>query len=158
MSAVHVSTQRRKVHCHPPLRAILSLASMHHASAAHRCGQGGGGYGETSPNDCCSTSVFPGCSDAVCCEKVCAVDPSCCDQYWDMDCVNAAKAMCEACGASPPTGDATGDGAVDGSGLAAVLVAWGSSGRGELDADLNDDGTVDGSDLATILGSWGGCP
>jgi hypothetical protein len=37
-------------------------------------------------------------------------------------------------------------------------VAWGSSGRGELDADLNDDGTVDGSDLATILGSWGGSP
>jgi hypothetical protein len=75
-----------------------------------------------------------------------------------MDCVNAAKTMCEACGASPCTGDVTGDGTVDGSDLAAVLVAWGSNGQGELDADLNDDGTVDGSDLTFVLVGWGPCP
>jgi hypothetical protein len=72
-----------------------------------------------------------------------------------MDCVNAAKTMCEACGASPCTGDVTGDGAVDGSDLAAVLVAWGSNGQGELDTDLNDDGIVDSADLGQLLSNWG---
>ena len=124
------------------------------------CGGGGGGSvcGDPNAGNCCVLSQFAGCSDAVCCEKVCAVDPSCCDQYWDMDCVNAAKTMCEACGASPCTGDVTGDGAVDGSDLAAVLVAWGSNGQGELDTDLNDDGIVDGSDLTFVLVGWGPCP
>jgi hypothetical protein len=107
--------------------------------------------------DCCTLSQFAGCSDAVCCETVCAVDPSCCDLFWDMDCVNSAKTMCESCGAPPCTGDVTGDGTVDGSDLAAVLVAWGSNGQGQVDTDLNDDGIVDGSDLTFILVGWGAC-
>jgi hypothetical protein len=121
------------------------------------CGGGGSVCGDPMAGDCCTLSQFAGCSDAVCCETVCAVDPSCCDLFWDMDCVNSAKTMCESCGAPPCAGDVTGDGTVDGSDLAAVLVAWGSNGQGQVDTDLNDDGIVDGSDLTFILVGWGAC-
>jgi hypothetical protein len=55
-------------------------------------------------------------------------------------------------------GDISGNGTVDGIDLAAVLGAWGTSGKGEFPADVNGDGTVDGSDLAIVLGGWGPCP
>jgi hypothetical protein len=54
--------------------------------------------------------------------------------------------------------DITGNGAVDGVDLAAVLGAWGSSGDGKPGADIDGDGIVAGTDLAIVLGSWGACP
>ncbi|MDZ4755974.1 MAG: hypothetical protein SGJ11_15945 [Phycisphaerae bacterium] len=36
----------------------------------------------------------PGCDDATCCDLVCASDPSCCSQAWDVDCVELALASC----------------------------------------------------------------
>jgi hypothetical protein len=54
------------------------------------------------------------------------------------------------CEASTP-GDINGDGAVDGSDLAALLSTWGQNGA----ADINGDGTIDGSDLAILLSNWG---
>ena len=49
--------------------------------------------------------------------------------------------------------DLSGDGAVDGADLGALLAAWGRSGA----ADLNGDGTVDGGDLGVLLAAWGPC-
>ena len=49
--------------------------------------------------------------------------------------------------------DFNGDLAVDGSDLAILLAAWGTSG-----ADLTGDGNTDGSDLAVLLAAWGVCP
>lgn len=43
-------------------------------------------------------------------------------------------------------------GHVDGSDLAMVIGAWGTS---LCEADLNEDGVVDGQDLAILLGLWG---
>ena len=36
-----------------------------------------------SANDCCTGGTGPGCSDAACCETVCAADPFCCATAWD---------------------------------------------------------------------------
>jgi hypothetical protein len=58
----------------------------------------------------------------------------------------------------PCEGDVSGNGVVDGVDLAAVLGAWGSSGKGEFSTDTNGDGVVDGADLATVLSGWGPCP
>jgi hypothetical protein len=42
----------------------------------------------------CQTTGGPFCSDAACCELVCAADPFCCDVAWDGLCVNAANINC----------------------------------------------------------------
>jgi len=44
--------------------------------------------------DCQTPHATPGCSDASCCEAICAIDPSCCDTAWDKSCVAAANANC----------------------------------------------------------------
>ncbi len=69
--------------------------------------------------------------------------PDCCEE----------GVSCEPC-----IGDITGGGVVDGTDLAAMLSAWGTTGEGKFDTDVNDDGVVDGSDLATLLNGWGACP
>lgn len=61
--------------------------------------------------------------------------------------------MCGAC-----DGDVTGNGAIDGVDLAAVLGDWGSKGNGEFATDITNDGTVDASDLTIVLNGWGPCP
>ena len=57
----------------------------------------------------------------------------------------------------PPPGDLTGDGAVNGADLGALLAAWGPcpAEGGCCDGDFNRDGVVDGADLAFVLASWG---
>lgn len=54
----------------------------------------------------------------------------------------------------PCTGDFNGNNAIDGSDLATVLAAWGSS---DGAADVDGSGSVDASDLALILAAWGPC-
>ena len=54
-------------------------------------------------------------------------------------------------------GDISGNGAVNGVDLAALLSAWGTSGKSEFDCDIDDDGTVSATDLAFVLGGWGPC-
>jgi len=61
------------------------------------------------------------------------------------------------CEAPPCPGDVTGNNAIDGIDLAAVLAAWGG-GKSQFDCDIDDDGTVGGSDLAIVLAGWGACP
>jgi hypothetical protein len=68
--------------------AILTLAGR----ASAQCGFGG---------DCLAPHPGIGCSDLECCAVVCAVDPLCCSQSWDADCVNFANLLCVGlCGAT----------------------------------------------------------
>lgn len=107
-----------------------------------------------STNDCCheSADFSPGCSDSTCCMTVCGADPFCCDTAWDATCASEAQAACTC--QVPCTGDINNDHAVNGSDLAILLGAWGTSGP----ADLNGSGQVNGADLAILLGAWGPCP
>ena len=53
-------------------------------------------------------------------------------------------------------GDVNGDGLVNSSDLASLLVNWASYDPvGRADGDLDGDGDVDGSDLAVLLATWG---
>ncbi len=54
-------------------------------------------------------------------------------------------------------GDLNGSNTIDGSDLATLLGAWGSSCVG-CPADVDGDGTIGGTDLAILLGAWGNCP
>jgi hypothetical protein len=55
--------------------------------------------------------------------------------------------------------DITGNSAVDGVDLSALIGAWGTDGSGgEFDADITNDSIVDGADLAIMLSGWGVCP
>ena len=55
-------------------------------------------------------------------------------------------------------GDISGNNAVDGVDLAALLGMWGTSGQGKFDCDIDNDGLVGASDLAFVLSDWGPCP
>jgi hypothetical protein len=107
----------------------------------------GGGCGPSLAS-CFTTSAAPGCSDPLCCEAVCIVDPICCLVAWDELCAAEASASC----ASPPSPDLNGDGRVDGADLAMILAGWGLSGA----TDLDGSGLTDGADLAIVLASWTG--
>jgi hypothetical protein len=67
----------------------------------------GGIAGGACPNpahDCCTTGTA-GCSDEVCCDLVCGLDPFCCNTSWDTLCVNQANSNCGTppyCGAGGP--------------------------------------------------------
>ena len=54
-------------------------------------------------------------------------------------------------------GDVSGDGAVNGVDIAALLAAWGTSGQSNRALDINADGIVNGLDLAFVLAAWGEC-
>ena len=62
------------------------------------------------------------------------------------------------CEIGPCPGDISGNHAVDGVDLAALLGTWGTNGQGEFNCDIDHDGIVGGTDLATVLGGWGPCP
>jgi hypothetical protein len=56
--------------------------------------EAGGALGE-----CCSAHGEPGCVDAMIEACVCGEDPTCCEQAWDADCVDAVAAFgCGDCG------------------------------------------------------------
>ena len=66
--------------------------------------------------------------------------------------VEIASIETRACEAPAPDADLDGDGKVDGSDLAELLVSWGACTG--CAADFNHDGTVDGRDFALILAAW----
>lgn len=103
------------------------------------CGSGGA---------CDEIHFSPGCSDAECCVNVCAADPYCCTDSWDLICVQTAGNLC---GGVPS--DLNNDGSVNAADLTLLLGAWGSAGG---PADLDGDGTVGAADLAILLGGWTG--
>jgi len=52
---------------------------------------------------CCDPAGngLPGCKDTECCEAICAIDPFCCDVFWDSICAGEANALCEFCQVTP---------------------------------------------------------
>jgi len=105
--------------------------------------------GSPLAGDCCSKNGTPSCSDAACCEAVCAVDSFCCDIEWDDLCAERAADLCDACGTSTP-GDLNGDGTVNAADLALLLSGWGTAAT-----DLDGDGTTGAADLGILLNNWG---
>ena len=73
----------------------------------------------------------------------------------ELDTSEAHRYEFQACVEPTCAGDATEDGTVDGTDLAAVLALWGTTGT--TPADLDASGTVDGADLSILLGAWGPC-
>lgn len=51
--------------------------------------------GPPNTNSCFQHNSGPGCSDATCCETVCAIDSFCCDSQWDETCAVIASVECE---------------------------------------------------------------
>ena len=49
---------------------------------------------EQSCGDCVEANLTPGCEVAECEAEVCAVDPFCCDVFWDGICVAEAIDLC----------------------------------------------------------------
>jgi hypothetical protein len=84
----------------------------------------------------------------TCTQRVCAIDPFCCEVTWDAVCEAEAAELC-----SCPW-DIDGDGLVGGADLGLLVNAWGTA---KSAADLDADGTVGGADLALLLGSYGPC-
>ena len=54
-------------------------------------------------------------------------------------------------------GDISGNGAVNGVDLAAIIATWGTDGQDDFDCDIDDDGIVGGLDLGIVLSGWGPC-
>ncbi len=55
---------------------------------------------------CFEPHAEPGCSTVSCCTSVCATDPFCCSDSWDVSCAQAAAAICGA--PVPPNDDCAG--------------------------------------------------
>ena len=72
-------------------------------SAAVLCARDCIPCGDPDSGDCCEDTDSPSCTDAACCEAVCAVDPFCCDSEWDSLCAQQAETICaDLCGPPPP--------------------------------------------------------
>ena len=54
--------------------------------------------GEPATGSCLVPHENPNCSDPVCCETVCGIDPRCCETTWDQTCVDWALQYCFTCG------------------------------------------------------------
>jgi len=55
--------------------------------------------------DCCDPHASPGCTDELCCDAVCVIDPTCCTFGWDQACVNLTSNSCGAGFCAPVCGD-----------------------------------------------------
>ncbi|HMN95393.1 MAG TPA: hypothetical protein PKC43_04180 [Phycisphaerales bacterium] len=134
--------------------------------------------GTEGTGPCCQASGTPGCSDAACCQAVCAIDLFCCTMSWDGSCVQFAQALPEPCGCEPDPEPCPGDGCCtaahagpgcdDESCCGAVCAidpfccasAWDAACAALArticcPGDLNGDGVVDGADFGILLGFIG---
>ena len=60
---------------------------------------------DVNSGDCCIANGTPGCDRKECCAAICAADPFCCDNSWDILCADAANAdpvNCPQCVPPPP--------------------------------------------------------
>ena len=62
-----------------------------------------------SPGDCCRPHGAPGCLDADVEACVCESDAYCCDEMWDMLCVQHVHNACGGCDPDDDAGPGTGD-------------------------------------------------
>jgi len=113
-------------------------------------GETGSYCGDPATASCCETSKEPFCSNAICCNAVCAVDPSCCTESWDSACADLAGQLCVACGGQKTCGGSTDD--CNGNGLAdGCDIFYGVS------LDCNLDGIPDecqGEIFFCVDGQW----
>lgn len=56
--------------------------------------------GDDNLPPCYQQSFGPSCNDETCCEKVCNIDPLCCEIRWDQQCVDRANQFCLQCGSA----------------------------------------------------------
>ena len=56
------------------------------------------GCGDVFAGSCYIPDDSPYCDDTACCQNVCEIDPSCCTQSWDVNCVELAQVSCVQCG------------------------------------------------------------
>ncbi|MBL8767324.1 MAG: hypothetical protein JNL94_08170, partial [Planctomycetes bacterium] len=61
------------------------VAIVSAAGAGDPCGTGG---------SCFEAHAAPGCSQILCCESVCGLDPFCCELSWDVACAETAGIVC----------------------------------------------------------------
>ncbi|MCH2160491.1 MAG: hypothetical protein MK085_01320 [Phycisphaerales bacterium] len=54
--------------------------------------------GRADTGDCYEPTEYIGCEDEECCEKVCKIDPLCCENKWDDICAQMATKACAGCG------------------------------------------------------------
>lgn len=116
-------------------------------TALARCAGCAGTCGNPTAGDCCSAHTGRACSDAACCELVCAADGFCCDIEWDAMCATTARTQCSSC---QKPGDLNRDGVVNSADLSMVLNAWGTP-----NGDVNGDGFTGSTDLTILLNNWG---
>ena len=116
-------------------------------TALARCAGCAGTCGNPIAGDCCSAHTGPACSDAACCELVCAADGFCCNIEWDAMCATTARTQCSSC---QKPGDLNRDGVVNSADLSMVLNAWGTP-----NGDVNGDGFTGSTDLTILLNNWG---
>jgi hypothetical protein len=55
------------------------------------CGAGGAG-------NCFKAHAAPGCANEACCNRICALEPACCESDWDATCRDLALVICGHCG------------------------------------------------------------
>ena len=72
-------------------------------------GDTGSFCGDPTSGDCCEGGKTPFCSDVICCNSVCAVDPACCDAAWDAACATLASSLCVPCGGQETCGGSAED-------------------------------------------------
>ena len=58
------------------------------------CDGSAGTCGDPAAGDCNAPHPGGACSDAICCNAVCAIDPTCCSSAWDAFCVIIAGDIC----------------------------------------------------------------
>lgn len=149
-------------------------------AAVLTCSACSGSCGSPAAGSCCTLHPGPSCSDATCCELICAADSYCCTVEWDGLCANAALANCVTCThycGSPAAGDccvahpqpACGDATCCGTVCALDPYCCGTAWDAQCAAaartscalcactgDIDGDGTVGAADLSYLLGAWGG--
>jgi hypothetical protein len=54
--------------------------------------------GSPIAGSCFEEKIAPNCNDVDCCELVCGIDPVCCEESWDVTCVDLAQLNCLGCG------------------------------------------------------------
>lgn len=60
--------------------------------------------GAPNSGSCTEPNGTPSCNNVACCNTVCSIDPHCCNQSWDVICVQLANSYCFGCSLSCPAG------------------------------------------------------
>ncbi len=107
--------------------------------------------GSPAAGKCGIAHATPNCRDEACCQTVCAVDATCCEDAWDQLCAEQAISLCSLCLA-----DVTEDGSVGIMDMLAVILDWGTIGSAN-GGDVTGDGWVDVLDLVQVVMAWGAC-